>query len=114
MGSTTRGRSASKEASKRKPSAKRADSKPVRKAGAKKAGSKKTSANKADPKRVSAAPRPRKAPIRRAKPTASAVEVDSEVLEFIAAIDDYKNAHNRPFPSWSEVLHIVKSLGYTR
>lgn len=37
-----------------------------------------------------------------------------DVLEFIQAIDDYKRQAGRPFPSWSEVLEIVKCLGYER
>jgi hypothetical protein len=37
-----------------------------------------------------------------------------EVIEFITAIDDYKRRYRRPFPSWSEVLEIVKQLGYSR
>ena len=40
--------------------------------------------------------------------------VDRDVLEFIAAIDDFKQANGRPFPSWSEVLLVVRQLGYTR
>jgi len=41
-------------------------------------------------------------------------EVDDDVLEFIAAIDRFKLEHGRPFPSWSEILLIVRQLGYTR
>lgn len=41
-------------------------------------------------------------------------EMDADVLEFIQAIDDYKRAEGRPFPNWSEVLDIVKGLGYQR
>ena len=41
-------------------------------------------------------------------------EMPAEVLEFITAIDDYKRAQQRPFPTWSEVLDILKSLGYAR
>jgi len=41
-------------------------------------------------------------------------EMPPDVLEFITAIDDYKRTHRRPFPNWSEVLDVVKSLGYTR
>lgn len=41
-------------------------------------------------------------------------EVDDAVLEFIAAIDRFKLEHRRPFPSWSEILLIVRQLGYTR
>ena len=41
-------------------------------------------------------------------------EMPPEVVEFITAIDDYKRRHRRPFPNWSEVLQVVKSLGYSR
>lgn len=41
-------------------------------------------------------------------------EMTGEVLEFITAIDEYKRIHGRPFPSWSEVLEILKSLGYEK
>ena len=41
-------------------------------------------------------------------------EVDAEALEFIAAIDRFKKEHGRPFPSWSEILLIVRRLGYKR
>ena len=42
------------------------------------------------------------------------LEVDAEVLEFIEAIDRFKKEHARPFPSWSEVLHVLRELGYER
>ena len=38
----------------------------------------------------------------------------AEELEFIRAINDYKQQYNKPFPTWSEILHIVKSMGYSR
>jgi hypothetical protein len=41
-------------------------------------------------------------------------EMPPEVLEFITAIDDYKRIYRRPFPTWSEVLEILKTLGYSR
>lgn len=41
-------------------------------------------------------------------------DVDKDVLEFIAAIEDFKLTHARPFPSWSEVLGVVRALGYER
>ncbi|HEX6811637.1 MAG TPA: hypothetical protein VF384_08450 [Planctomycetota bacterium] len=41
-------------------------------------------------------------------------EVDAEVLEFIAAIERFKRQHARPFPSWSEVLLVLRQLGYRR
>jgi hypothetical protein len=41
-------------------------------------------------------------------------EIDGDVLEFIAAIDRFKLEHGRPFPNWSEILLIVRQLGYKR
>ncbi len=41
-------------------------------------------------------------------------EMPADVLEFITAVDDYKRIHRRPFPTWSEVLEILKGLGYSR
>ena len=41
-------------------------------------------------------------------------EVDADALEFIAAIDRFKKEHGRPFPSWSEVLMVLRQLGYRR
>jgi hypothetical protein len=41
-------------------------------------------------------------------------EMQPDVLEFIHAIDLYKRVNQRPFPNWSEVLEILKGLGYSR
>jgi hypothetical protein len=41
-------------------------------------------------------------------------EMSDEVIEFIQAIDQYKRLQQRPFPSWSEVLEVLKSLGYAK
>ena len=41
-------------------------------------------------------------------------ELTLEEVEFIRAIDRYKRKFNRPFPTWSEILLIVKHLGYTK
>ena len=35
-------------------------------------------------------------------------------LDFIKAVNDYKARYNKPFPTWSEILHILKSLGYEK
>lgn len=40
--------------------------------------------------------------------------VDTETLEFIKAVEAYKAEKGRAFPSWSEVLSILKRLGYRR
>ncbi len=37
-----------------------------------------------------------------------------EELEFIRAVNDYKQQYNKPFPTWSEILHILKSMGYRK
>ena len=34
--------------------------------------------------------------------------------DFLAAIDEYKRVNRRPFPSWTEVLDVVKALGYRK
>ena len=38
----------------------------------------------------------------------------SESIEFLSAIEDYKKENDKLFLSWSEVLHIVKKLGYRK
>ncbi len=37
-----------------------------------------------------------------------------EQFEFIMAVDQYKKLNSRPFPIWTEVLDIVKTLGYRK
>ena len=37
-----------------------------------------------------------------------------EQFEFIMAINEYKKVNTRPFPTWTEVLDIVKALGYRK
>ena len=57
---------------------------------------------------------PTKNPLPPETPPASLAGESDEVLEFIAAIDAYKRGQGRPFPSWSEVLGILKQLGYEK
>lgn len=40
--------------------------------------------------------------------------MSDEELVFIKAVNDYKQRYNKPFPTWSEILHILKSIGYER
>ncbi len=40
--------------------------------------------------------------------------VDDESLEFIRAIEKFKFEKGRAFPSWTEVLTILKTLGYRK
>jgi hypothetical protein len=32
----------------------------------------------------------------------------------MTAMDRFKREKRRPFPTWSEVLHVLKSLGYRK
>jgi hypothetical protein len=40
--------------------------------------------------------------------------VDDEAFDFIQAIERFKVDRNRAFPSWSDVLGILKGLGYEK
>ena len=40
--------------------------------------------------------------------------LSTEQLEFIKAIENYKNEKKKLFLSWSEVLDILKDLGYQK
>ena len=49
--------------------------------------------------------------------SSSAVLNDSytdDEREFMCAVDDYKRKHGRPFPTCSEVLAVLVSLGYRK
>ena len=37
-----------------------------------------------------------------------------DVLEFIQAVDRYKRRTQKAFPPWSDILKILKSLGYRK
>lgn len=39
---------------------------------------------------------------------------DADEVEFMAAVDRYKRENQRPFPTWSEVLEVLKSLGWRK
>ena len=41
-------------------------------------------------------------------------ELTDDQFEFVMAMDEYKRANKRPFPSWTEVLEVVKYLGYRK
>ena len=40
--------------------------------------------------------------------------MSDEQFEFIMAIDEYKRKNTRPFPTWTEVLEVIKALGYRK
>jgi hypothetical protein len=41
-------------------------------------------------------------------------EMSAEQFEFIMAIETYKKVNKRMFPTWTEVLEVVKQLGYRK
>ncbi len=41
-------------------------------------------------------------------------EMTDEQFDFLMAIDQYKRANQRPFPTWTEVLEVVKAIGYRK
>jgi len=41
-------------------------------------------------------------------------QMSDEQFEFLMAIDEYKRANARPFPTWTEVLEVIKALGYRK
>ncbi|MCE2805153.1 MAG: hypothetical protein LW700_08055 [Gemmataceae bacterium] len=47
-------------------------------------------------------------------PTTCEKEYSEEEIEFLTAIDAYKRANRRPFPTWSEVLEVIRALGYRK
>ncbi len=46
--------------------------------------------------------------------TAEEGEMSNEQFEFLMAIDEYKKKNSRPFPTWTEVLEVIKALGYRK
>lgn len=41
-------------------------------------------------------------------------QMSDEQFEFLMAINEYKQKNTRPFPTWTEVLEIIKALGYRK
>jgi hypothetical protein len=51
---------------------------------------------------------------RQVDPTTCEKDYSDEEIIFMKAMDTYKRANRRPFPTWSEVLEVLRSLGYRR
>ncbi len=49
---------------------------------------------------------------RQIDPTTCERDYSGAEVEFMRAMDDYKRKSGRPFPTWSEVLEVLMSLGY--
>mgnify|MGYP006267237621 CR=1 FL=1 len=41
-------------------------------------------------------------------------EMSPEQFMFLKAIDAYKRVNDRPFPTWTEVLEVIRKLGYRK
>jgi hypothetical protein len=51
---------------------------------------------------------------RQIDPTTCERDYSSDEIEFMGAIDEYKRSSGRMFPTCSEVLEVIKSLGYVK
>jgi hypothetical protein len=51
---------------------------------------------------------------RQIDPTTCERDYTDDEVEFMKAMDEYKRSSGRQFPTWSEVLEVVKNLGYSR
>lgn len=51
---------------------------------------------------------------RQVDPTTCERDYSEEEIVFMKAMDQYKRANRRPFPTWSEVLEVLYSLGYRK
>ena len=47
-------------------------------------------------------------------PTTCEREYSQAEMEFMHAMHDYKQSSGRMFPTWSEVLEVIKALGYEK
>jgi hypothetical protein len=41
-------------------------------------------------------------------------QMSDEQFEFLMAIDEYRRKNARPFPTWTEVLEVIKAMGYRK
>lgn len=60
---------------------------------------------------------PRRAKVERRRqidPTTCERDYSVDEIEFMRAMDEYKRKSGRMFPTWSEVLEVVRGLGYSR
>jgi hypothetical protein len=51
---------------------------------------------------------------RQIDPTTCERDYTAEELEFMRAMDDYKRASGRMFPTCSEILEVIRALGYAK
>ncbi|MCS7046193.1 MAG: hypothetical protein NZO58_07545 [Gemmataceae bacterium] len=51
---------------------------------------------------------------RQIDPTTCERDYSDDEIEFMKAMDQYKRDNRRPFPTWSEVLEVLRALGYRK
>lgn len=51
---------------------------------------------------------------RQIDPTTCERDYKPDEVEFMKAMDDYKRRSGRQFPTWSEVLEVIRDLGYRK
>jgi hypothetical protein len=51
---------------------------------------------------------------RQVDPTTCERDYNDSEIDFMKAMDQYKRDNRRPFPTWSEVLEVLHSLGYRK
>ena len=51
---------------------------------------------------------------RQIDPTTCERDYNDEEIHFMKAMDTYKRQSGRQFPTWSEVLEVLRSLGYRK
>lgn len=49
-----------------------------------------------------------------ARKAAEEGQMSDEQFEFLMAIDEYKRKNGRLFPTWTEVLEVIKAIGYRK
>ena len=61
-----------------------------------------------------APPRRKKQRRRQIDPTTCERDYSGDELEFMRAMDDYKRRNGRMFPTCSEILEVVRAIGYSK
>src|SRR5438874_9123124 len=51
---------------------------------------------------------------RQVDPTTCERDYNDDEIIFMKAMDKYKRDNRRPFPTWSEVLEVLRALGYRK
>ena len=51
---------------------------------------------------------------RQIDPTTCERDYSDDEIQFMKAMDQYKRENRRPFPTWSEVLEVLRALGYRK